>query len=129
MSEPNLHDFLIAQPAVAVLVGTNVFPDKVRQGVKMPAIVWQKTASLRQQKPCGTDGLVLGSFQVDIYATTRAVARELATEVLEAMLDFAGLMGDCIVKHCALTTDFDSVDPEPGLLRRTQLWDIWYVER
>lgn len=129
MSEPNIHDFMVAQPGVAQLVGTNIFPDKVRQAAKMPAIVWQKTGADRQQMYCATNGLVLGNFQIDIYATTRAVAREVAEEVVEAMLDFAGLMGDCIVKRCALTTDFDSVDPEPGLLRRTQLWDIWYVER
>lgn len=129
MSEPNFHYFLTGVSAIRELVAGRVYPDMVPQGKNVPAIVVSRTGGIRQQKLCGTDGLVRGSFQLDVYGRTRAEVRELATRVVAAMLDYSGLMGTCVVKHCALSTDFDSVDPDPGLLRRTQLWDIWYVEQ
>lgn len=139
MSEPNLKHFLTSLASVRQMVGDRVYPDKLPKGYKLPAIVAGRTGGQRQQKMCGTDGLVLGSFQFDIYGLTRQEVRDLSNRVVgsgrrgstppDAMLDYKGTMGACFVKNCALTTDFDSVDPEPGLLRRTQLWDIWYVER
>lgn len=129
MSEPNFHYFLTGVSEVRDLVAGRIYPDMVRQGSALPAIVVSRTGGIRQQMLCGTDGLVRGSFQLDVYGKTRADVRELARRVIVAMLDYKGMMGTCVVKHCALSTDFDSVDPEPGLLRRTQLWDIWYVEQ
>lgn len=130
MSEPNFHYFLTGNSAVNEIVAGRVYPDMIRQGGGVPAIVTSRTGGRRQQTYCGTHGLVLGSFQLDVYAKTRQEVRELSKRVIDALLDYKGLMGTtCIVKHCALSTDFDSVDPDPGLLRRTQLWDIWYVER
>lgn len=139
MSEPNFNQFLTSLSAVNQLVAGRVYPDQLRQGTKLPAIVYGKTGGQRQQKQCGTDGLVLGSFQLDVYGKTRQEVRELSNAIIgqgrkgqtppDAMLDYKGLMGTCFVKNCALANDFDTVDPEPGMIRRVQLWDIWYVER
>lgn len=139
MSEPNFHYFLTGISDIRSMIAGRVYPDKIDQGSPLPAVVVSKTGAQRQSKYCGTDGLVLGSFQLDVYATTRREVRELSKRIVgsgrkgstppTAMLDYTGMMGDCFVKSCTLTTDFDSVDPDPGLLRRTQLWDIWYVER
>jgi hypothetical protein len=141
MREPNFHYFLTGISDIRALIAGRVYPDMLPQGVKngLPAVVVSKTGTVRQGTNCGTDGLVLGSFQLDVYAATRREVRELSNRIIgsgrkgatppTAMLDYKGMMGNCFVKNCALTTDFDSVDPDPGLLRRTQLWDIWYVER
>ena len=139
MSEPNLAHFLTSITPVRQMVADRVYPDKLPKGYKLPAIVYGRTGGQRQQKMCGTDGLVLGSYQVDVYCLTSKEARDLSNRIVgsgrrgstppDAMLDYKGNMGACFVKNCALMTDFDSVDPEPGLQRRTQLWDIWYVER
>lgn len=139
MSEPNFHYFLTGLAPVAQMVAGRVYPDKLRDGGALPAIVASRSGGQRQQKNCGTDGLVLGSFQIDVYGKTRQDVRELSKRIIgegrkgstppTAMLDYKGMMGTCFVKNCALQTDFDSVDPDPGLHRRTQLWDIWYIER
>lgn len=139
MSEPNFHQFLTDLPAVNQLVAGRVYPDQLRPGTSLPAVVYSKSGAVRQKKLCGTDGLVLGSFQLDVYGATRQAVRELATRIVgsgrrgqtppDALLDYKGLMGVCYVKDCSLSNDFDAVDPEPGYFRRVQLWDIWYVER
>lgn len=139
MSEPNFNQFLTSIALVNAIVAGRVYPDQLRQGTKLPAIVYGKAGTQRQQRSCGTDGLVLGSFQLDVYGSTRQQVRELSARIIgngrkgqtppDAMLDFKGMMGTCFVKNCALVNDFDTVDPEPGMIRRVQLWDIWYIER
>lgn len=130
MSEPNFKTHLSGVPAVFALIGSRVYPDKLSDTNKtLPAVVTQKSGGTRGRTQCATDGLVFGSFQFDVYAKSRTEARAVADAIRDAMADFSGLMGSTIVKDCALSNDFDSVDPEPGLLRRTQFWDIWYVER
>lgn len=129
MSEPNFYEFLRSVSGVQSLIASRIYPDKLPQNPTLPAVVTQKVGGTRQVTNCGTHGLVLGSFQLDVYGLTRAAARQVADAIFDAMKDDVGLMGATIVKQCTLTTDFDSVDPEPGLLKRTQLWDIWYVER
>lgn len=139
MSEPNISHFLLSLAPVRQMVANRVYPDKLPQGYKLPAIVYGRTGGQRQQMMCGTHGLVLGNYQLDIYGLTSKEVRDLSNRVIgsgrrgstppDAMLDYKGTMGGCDVKNCALATDFDSVDPEPGLQKRTQLWDIWYVER
>lgn len=138
MSEPNISQFLQSVTAVNLIVAGRVYPDQLRQGTPTPAIVYFRVGGSRQKKSCGTDGLVLGNYQVDVYAPSRRAARDLARLVIgtgrrgatppDAMLDYAGLMGTCIVKDCSLSTDFDTVDPDPGLYVRRTLWQIWYVE-
>lgn len=139
MSEPNFNQFLTSLPSVALLVAGRVYPDLLKQGTALPAIVYSKSGSQRQQKACGTDGLVLGSFQLDVYGRSRQQVRVLSEAIIgsgrkgqippDALLDYKGLMGTCFVKQCSLVNDFDTIDPEPGMIRRVQLWDIWYIER
>lgn len=129
MSEPNFFDFLSNAAGVQALVGSRFYPDKLPQNPVLPAAVFQRVGGTRQKTQCATDGTVLGSYQLDWYGKTGASAKQAATAGFNALVDHSGLMGATIVKDCTLTTDFDSVDPEPGLIKRTQLWDIWYVER
>jgi hypothetical protein len=129
MSEPNFYEYLRNIPAVAAVVGSRIYPDKLPQNPVLPAVVYQRVGGIRQTLYCGTDGLVDGNYQLDIYGKTRATTKDASDAVFNALIDYSGMMGATIVKDCTLSTDFDSVDPEPGLLRRTQLWDVWYVER
>lgn len=128
MSEPNFYEHLRNVSGVSSLIASRIYPDKLPQSPTLPAVVTQSVGGQRQQRYCNGDGLVLGSFQFDVYAKTRAACNQAAHAVRIAMQDFSGEMGGTPVKHCHLTSDFDSVDPEPGLLRKTQLWDVWYAE-
>lgn len=133
MSEPNLYAFLSGLAGVRGLVASRIYPDMLPQSPALPAVVVQKTGGIRNRAYCGTDRAVLGTYQIDVYGRSRAEARQVAEAIADespaGMLDYRGLMGIVTVKDCALTSDFDSIDPEPGLLKRTQLWDVWYVER
>lgn len=128
MSEPNFFAVLSADTAVAGVIGSRIYPGKLPQNPQLPAVVVQRVGATRARTYCATERLVRGSYQFDIYAKSATERQAVSAVVASALLDFRGLAGDVPVKDAALTTDFDSVDPEPGYLRRTQLWDIWYVE-
>ena len=38
------------------------------------------------------------------------------------------MMGATFIDHCTLENEFPLVDPDPGIIRVTQLYNIWYVE-
>lgn len=133
-SEPNLFVFLTQTPAIAALVGDRVYaeliPQHVFEGVrKMPCVVFRRDGGVRQVKFCGTDRLVQGQYQVDAYALTYEEKCELADAIRRRMVDYSGPMGSVTVNQVTLASDPDvGPDPEPGLYRRMQLFQIWYVE-
>jgi hypothetical protein len=129
MSEPNFYDYLAADSALGAELDERIYPDMAPEGTAFPVLVFQRLGGRRDSSYCGTNPVVLGNYQFNIYARSRLETRTLGDLVRDLLLDFRGQMGDVRVALCALAGDFDSIDPDPGLLCRTQLWDVWYVER
>lgn len=132
--EPDVRLFLLASPTVASLAGQRIYtgylPQRVRNGEpQWPAVKITNPGNTREQLLCGTEQVVLGSFQVDTFAIERADALVLASAIRRRMVDYSGLMGAVMVQRVHLDTDFDGpAEPEPGLFRRTQIYSVWYVE-
>lgn len=128
MSTPDLYTLLHADAAVEALVGDRIFP-ALQKGKTYPSVVYVLVSTYRSQTYCGDIRLVAGSFQLDMYARAYSDMVNTADAVRERMLDFKGVVAGTRVRHCTLTTEYDSVDSDPGLFRRTQQWDIWYEDR
>lgn len=141
--EEALHGWVAQQAAIVALIGeTNrvrFFKLKVEQGSKYPAMVQQRSGADRQYRACRIDGAVGVSMQIDHYAKTWKQMAELARTFRESLdprtVAFPILMGPgdspptgVRVKAAMIDNEFDLDDPEPGLLRRTQLWTFWIVE-
>lgn len=138
--EPNFFAYFTTIPPVpitrqesgvveaAALVGERIFYQRARQNVRGTYMVWQRVGAQRQAMFCGTDGTVQGEYQVDVYGLDDVLFVNAASAIRRALVDYSGPMGAAIVKKVLLETDFDSVDPEPGLLRRTQTYTVWYAE-
>lgn len=138
--EPNFFTYLTTVPAVpitrqqlgvveaAALLGDRIFYQRARQSVRGTYLVWQRTGGERQPMFCFTDGTIGGEYQVDVYGIDDVAFVNAAGAIRRALMDYCGPMGSVEVKKVLLSADFDSVDPEPGLLRRTQIWTVWYAE-
>jgi hypothetical protein len=107
-----------------------VIPQTQPRGAqKMPCVVFTTIAVERQQKYCGTDGLVRARVTLDYYAKTYGEVTEIAAAGRHALLDYKGLLGGVVfVRHASLDTELDVLDPEPGLYRVSQSWSFWHVE-
>lgn len=120
---------LIGEPA-----GLRFFKLVIPQQRTTPATVLQRSGTSRSITQCGTIRLASATLQLDHYATTWQAASRLAAVFREVLLEREGMrkyprnMGTVEVRSATLQNEFDLDDPEPGLYRRSQSWDFWYVE-
>lgn len=131
--EPNLYEFLRADAAVASFIGDRIYPDRLPQQHPddpkvMPAAVFQLAGAEYQAKFCETDGLVGGAYQMDIYGADRDEVLAAARAIRQRLSDYRGQMGAGRVSKVLLQNQFNGLDPDPGLFRRTQLYTIWFLE-
>lgn len=146
--EDALFKWVKTQSALTALIGAS--PERVRfyhgaapQGTRSPFVVQQRSGLDVQTLACRIDGAVAVALQVDFYSSTaesmRSVARAFRTQLkpdnVNGTLGYPVWMGDgdspsvaVKVKAAILENEFDGVDPDPGLHRRTQLWTFWIWE-
>lgn len=133
MIEQGVFAHLCADPVVAALVGTRIYPLVIPQRVGgepavMPCVVHQRVDVRRQVKFCGTDDLVRSVVQLDCYATSLAAAATLAAATRGALVDFQGMMGADVVKATHLDYESQIASPDPGLHRVMQRFILWHEE-
>lgn len=123
----DIYELLHEMTEVEAVAGDRIFPS-IMKSETYPAIVFQLVGTSRSEVYCGVIGLVRGSYQVDVYSRAYSETNSLANIVRRNVSPFKGVVAGTRIRHCSLTTDFDSVDVDPGLFRRTQQWDIWFEE-
>ena len=118
---------------VATLVGARIFPLVIPQRsaptlLRQPCLVYARSSARRQQKYCGTDGLVRSEFQLDCYAPTFAESQQLAAATRAALIDFTGTMNGIRVSDVQLEDEQDMDEPDVGLYRVVQQFIVWHDE-
>lgn len=120
--------YLLGQPSVAALVAARIYGLMRPVAAVLPNVTLQRATTQRQVLFCGTDRLVDCGMQVDCFSTSGEEAWGVARAMRLLLRDFTGFMGGTYVDHCTLTNEFPMIDPDPGVIRVTQLYSIWYVE-
>lgn len=130
MLEVDLIAFLLSVQSITTLVnGSQIYGLKRPQGLRpLPELLIARTSTVRQVKFCGTDSLVNTDLQIDSYGLELAQTLTLARSVRKTLVDFKGMMADTYVDQVTLTNEFPVEDPDPGIVRMTQLYNFWYVE-
>lgn len=127
MIEDGLYAYLSQVPDVAAIMGNRLYPLLLRQKDHLPAGVYRVEFTPVDRTYCGTGSLMQATVQLDSYGRTYEQATGLADAFRVALLDFRGMMGNVKVKDVALLNEADFDDPEPGLYRRYQSWQIMFV--
>ncbi len=128
MIEEGLRTFLLAQTTVAALVADRIYGLLRPVAAVLPNIMLQRSGTTRQVLFCGTNPLVDANIQLDCFAMDSEQVWGVAQACRRALIDFTGLMGATYVDHCTLANELPLVDPDPGVIRVTQLYNVWYVE-
>ena len=126
---------LLADTATAAIVGTRVHPGSIPQGGKLPAIVYNRVSSLRENDLDGPADFVQVRMRVDCWENTYAGVKTLAAAV-RAALNGVGLaspktLGAEPVQFVYLDSDGDNDPPPAGDeqdRRVTQDWIIIHLE-
>jgi len=112
---------------------TPIYPDILRQGSPLPAIVLNLISSAGQHHMGGSAGFVRSFVQVDVYAATRLQATSV-TELLRKAADGKrGTMGSETVSCCHLAArrwlyDLPLDKSDQGRYRLSTDWLIWHRE-
>jgi uncharacterized protein DUF3168 len=126
--EAEFRSFLLAQPAIADLVAARIFGGVREPGSKLPSVVIQRASSTRASTFCGTEPLVDAHIRVDSYGINGDGAWALAKSLRETLVDFGGAMGAAAVEKVFLANEFLLTDPDPGIIRVVQIYNVWYLE-
>jgi hypothetical protein len=83
--EEQIFTVLTGDPDVGAIVGTKVYPKKIPQGISVPAIRYIRVSDPRLYSLSGMGSKTNPRMQIDCWAATYAVARDLAEKVIAAM--------------------------------------------
>lgn len=77
---------VVAAAGVTALVGTRVYPMKLRQGATLPAVTYQRAGTAPVNSMSGdTSSLDQVRIQYDAYASTHGAAEEVTTAIRAAL--------------------------------------------
>lgn len=113
MIDANIRTFLLAQPAVAALVGDRIEKSKAAQATPFPRIVLTQVGQESQGHLTGRGSHGAGTWQIDCQARTGVEAVEVAEAVFDAMEGYIGTMGSLQVA-VEMANVVDGYDPDDG---------------
>lgn len=105
--ESVLRNALLSNQAVAAMIGTRVYPLVTPASASMPFITYRRAGIRRQQTLGGPMGVPQVSVDVDVYATTYEVARDLADKCRGVLDGYSGSFDNTNVRHAWLENEQD----------------------
>jgi hypothetical protein len=127
--ERDMRRFLLAAPSIQALVGNRVYGMLREPSAALPAVMIQRAHTQRQELFCGVSGLADASMQIDSYAINGDDVWALARALRLLFKNLTKVtMGETLVDRMFLFNEFPMVDPEPGIFRVVQLYNVWYLE-
>ena len=107
--EQGLVTFLEAfSPAIA---GGRIHPLVLPQNTTLPAVTYQRISGPRVRSLSGPGGKARARIQIDVWDSTYLSAKDVATQIRQALDGYKGLMGTVQVDNVSLATDWDRNDP------------------
>ena len=125
---------LLANAAVAALVGTRVYPVIAPATADLPFVTWRRSGVQREHTLAGPMGTPTVILTVDCYATTYEAVRDLADKCRLVLDGFGtGEAESVIVKNVSLTNEADGFiqlagGEMPPVYSVTQTYSVMWVE-
>jgi hypothetical protein len=99
---------LVADPAVAAVIGQRVFPVIAPASSAIPFVTWRRASVTRSQTLSGPMGMGTVVLAVDMYAETYEQVRDLADKVRRVLDGYGTAVADYVsVRNVSLDTESD----------------------
>lgn len=99
---------LLADPPVALSLGTRIYPVLAPATAELPFATWRRSGVQRQMTLSGPMGLPTVVMTLDLYGTTYEAVREVADKVRKALDGYGGTPSDSVkVNHVTLENEVD----------------------
>lgn len=126
--EEAVYSRLSGNVAVAALVSTRIYPNKIPQEATLPAIAYQRISARRVKAHAAPTGLARVRVQVTCVARSYSEVKGLAAAVRTAMQGVMGTVGGVGVQGSWLETDADEYGDAETLHSVRQDFMIWHTE-
>jgi hypothetical protein len=131
--ESVLSNALATAPAVAILVGTRVYPLLAPASAALPFITWRRVGIEREQTLGQPSGMPRVSVECVMYGTTYQEARSLADAVRAVLDGYGGFFDNTTVRQTALQDESDDFvtlagTDLPPVYQITQRYDVMWSE-
>lgn len=118
--ETDLVTKILANSAVAAIIGTRLYPDHIPQNVVYPcANIVTVGGTEEPTLASGTSGLADDRIQINAWATSKLTARNLADAIREAILGYQGTTGSTVFGCIKLEGRFRSFYEDT-----VQMWQV-----
>lgn len=117
MIDEEIYSVLSGSSDVTVRAGIKIFPLKLPQGLSLPAISYQCVGKAPVHALEGYTGLDYPSFQIDCWANSYTLARELAEMVIKTMSESS--------LKASLVSMEDSYEDEVDIYRSSIDMRLW----
>jgi hypothetical protein len=125
---------IIADPAVAMILGQRVWPVLAPASASLPFATWRRTAVTRTQGLGGPIGASTVQLAVDLYATTYEEVREAADAIRSSLDGWGGAVSEYVsVRNVSLDSESDGFvqlagGDLPPVYQVTQSYSILWQE-
>lgn len=125
----------MADPAIAAIVGTRVFPIQLPQGTRAASIIFQRVSEIESYHNTAPSALMTTRFQFNSVSQLVDEATLLADAVKERLGGFAGPIdyappdGVLNVEGIFFDTGREDYDAELEFYRVSRDYLVWYKER
>lgn len=132
---PGLRAHLLADPAIAAIVGDRIYPVHLPQGMRAACIVYNRVSEIETTHSKGPSALVSTRFQFDAVSASVDEACALADAVKERLGGFAGAItyapgGVLNVGGILFDNGRDAAfEGDLDLYQVSRDFIVWYAER
>ena len=133
MIETGLRGALLADAAVAALVGTRIYPVVLPQAPQYPAISFQTISGESHYALGGHSGLASPRIQVDCWAESFDAVMALRSAVIACLGGYRGTVAGVTIQGMFKVAEVDAFEPEltqtgARIWRKTLDFNIWFEE-
>jgi hypothetical protein len=108
--EPDLVQWLIAQPLIAPVIGDRIHPQAASAESPRPLLVYRRVGREPFRTLDGPAKPTLVRMQFDCWGGPLATSRDIADRLRRTLDGFAGTMGTTTVHNAAVDNDVDERD-------------------
>lgn len=98
---------LVADAAVAAVIGTRVFPVLAPATAALPFATYRRSGVIRSHTLSGPMGVPTVNMTLDIYAETYEAVRDLADKCRKVLDGYGGTVNNVEVKNVSLQNEAD----------------------
>lgn len=108
----DLMTYLESKTAITSLVSTRIYPQIAKGDVRLPYVIYSRTAVDRAAIATGASGLVFTTVRLTSFAETYDAAVNLADQLRIVLDGKSGTIGDATYfDKCRLIAESDNIDP------------------